>query len=99
MTFRNGTSIGHELCKDQYKNSGSHFMMRRSILWARGQQAIRWRLKGKNDNFTLEGFNACARAAPMKWRRAATIVAKVQARKKPSKSHPRLRYLWYGRMS
>ena len=36
-------------------------------------------LNGKRDNFTLEDFNACARAASMKRGRAAKILADVQA--------------------
>ncbi len=36
-------------------------------------------MNGKRDHFTMEDFNACARAASMKRGRAAKIVAEVQA--------------------
>lgn len=36
-------------------------------------------MNGKRDNFTMEDFNACAKAASMKRGRAAKIVAEVQA--------------------
>jgi serine/threonine-protein kinase HipA len=36
-------------------------------------------MNGKRDNFTIDDFNACAKAASMKRGRAATIVADVQA--------------------
>ena len=36
-------------------------------------------MNGKREHYTLEDFNACAKAASMKRGRAAKIVAEVQA--------------------
>lgn len=45
-------------------------------LWTASHQMT---MNGKRDHFTMEDFNACARAASMKRGRAAKIVAEVQA--------------------